>query len=44
MLITDQILQGLERLAGGGYLLALFFSIWSHTLNFEKATVYAGNV
>jgi len=39
MLIADQILQGLERLAGGGYLLALliFFSIWSHTLIFERA-------
>ena len=35
MLIADQILQGLERLAGGGYLLALliFFSIWSHMLS-----------
>ena len=39
MLIADQILQGLERLAGGGYLLALliFFSIWSHSLIFERA-------
>ena len=38
MLILDHILQGLERLAGGGYLLAalIFFSVWSHTLIFER--------
>ena len=38
MLILDHILRGLERLAGGGYLLAalIFFSVWSHTLIFER--------